>query len=247
MWPGFACETDVALPAELVRSVCTPYFEDINCSMQQMPTGLIISREVLRAKCEPFFERMIDALQHQVQDSQKDAGACFPSSFYPRTSVRELDEVSTDADESCAFASIFSVPSEGEGLDSVESMSDTVPSPIAVEKSTMVCRHWKSKGWCRLESNCKFLHSEHKRGVSAPSSCNNTSTNDGNSGAECTVPLAPAGGRRKKANKKSSTKELTAQLGQGDQSFEAQPCCLHTMYFPNLSPAPGIWLEAGAR
>merc|ERR1719240_627321 len=32
------------------------------------------------------------------------------------------------------------------------------------EKSVMVCRHWKSKGWCRLEASCKFLHPEHKRG-----------------------------------------------------------------------------------
>lgn len=36
-----------------------------------------------------------------------------------------------------------------------------------VEKSVMVCRHWKSKGWCRMEENCKFLHPEHKRGTSA--------------------------------------------------------------------------------
>merc|ERR1719262_660664 len=33
------------------------------------------------------------------------------------------------------------------------------------EKSVMVCRHWKSKGWCRMEDNCKFLHPEHKRGI----------------------------------------------------------------------------------
>lgn len=31
-------------------------------------------------------------------------------------------------------------------------------------KSAMVCRHWKSKGWCRLEDKCKFIHPEHKRG-----------------------------------------------------------------------------------
>merc|ERR1711865_917338 len=36
------------------------------------------------------------------------------------------------------------------------------------EKSIMVCRHWKSKGFCRLESSCKFAHPEHKRGISAP-------------------------------------------------------------------------------
>merc|ERR1719401_636557 len=29
----------------------------------------------------------------------------------------------------------------------------------------MVCRHWKSKGWCRYGSECKFLHRENKRGV----------------------------------------------------------------------------------
>lgn len=32
------------------------------------------------------------------------------------------------------------------------------------EKSQMVCRHWKTKGWCRMEGQCKFLHPEHKRG-----------------------------------------------------------------------------------
>eukprot|EP00419_Tripos_fusus_P015371 CAMPEP_0172745310 /NCGR_PEP_ID=MMETSP1074-20121228/137579_1 /TAXON_ID=2916 /ORGANISM="Ceratium fusus, Strain PA161109" /LENGTH=559 /DNA_ID=CAMNT_0013576453 /DNA_START=42 /DNA_END=1722 /DNA_ORIENTATION=- len=32
------------------------------------------------------------------------------------------------------------------------------------ERSVMVCRHWKSKGWCRLEDACRFLHPEHKRG-----------------------------------------------------------------------------------
>jgi len=36
---------------------------------------------------------------------------------------------------------------------------------IADEKSPMVCRHWKSKGWCKLEGKCKFLHPEHKRGT----------------------------------------------------------------------------------
>lgn len=31
-------------------------------------------------------------------------------------------------------------------------------------KCVMVCRHWKSKGFCRLEQKCKFLHLQHKRG-----------------------------------------------------------------------------------
>lgn len=35
------------------------------------------------------------------------------------------------------------------------------------EKSTPVCRHWKSKGWCRLSESCKFMHPENKRGTGA--------------------------------------------------------------------------------
>merc|ERR1712050_63895 len=38
---------------------------------------------------------------------------------------------------------------------------------LELEKIQMVCRHWKSKGWCRYESQCKFSHPENKRGVSA--------------------------------------------------------------------------------
>jgi len=32
-------------------------------------------------------------------------------------------------------------------------------------KSRLVCCHWRSKGWCRYQDGCKFLHPEHKRGV----------------------------------------------------------------------------------
>lgn len=35
------------------------------------------------------------------------------------------------------------------------------------DKSTPVCRHWKSKGWCRLSESCKFMHPEQKRGTGA--------------------------------------------------------------------------------
>lgn len=42
------------------------------------------------------------------------------------------------------------------------------------EKSVMVCRHWKSKGWCRLEDGCKFLHPDHKRGTGAPTGAGNS-------------------------------------------------------------------------
>jgi len=97
-----------------------------------------------------------------------------------------FDEDSTEADEFGAFASLLSSPSsEGEGTDLVKVKSHefsffSAPPPRCYsnegsqvssnsEKSNMVCKHWKSKGWCRMESKCKFLHPEHKRGGVAAS------------------------------------------------------------------------------
>jgi len=45
---------------------------------------------------------------------------------------------------------------------------DGTGSNSGLEKSVMVCRHWKSKGWCKLGDACKFLHLEHKRGTGIP-------------------------------------------------------------------------------
>jgi hypothetical protein len=41
-------------------------------------------------------------------------------------------------------------------------------APRAVERSAMVCCHWKNKGFCKYGNSCKFLHPEHKRGVGLP-------------------------------------------------------------------------------
>mmetsp|Transcript_10916 Transcript_10916/g.29059 ORF Transcript_10916/g.29059 Transcript_10916/m.29059 type:complete len:331 (+) Transcript_10916:112-1104(+) len=38
-------------------------------------------------------------------------------------------------------------------------------APRAVERSAMVCCHWKNKGWCKFQDTCKFQHPDHKRGV----------------------------------------------------------------------------------
>merc|ERR1712118_308403 len=90
------------------------------------------------------------------------------------------------------------------------------------EKSTMVCRHWKSKGWCRLEENCKFLHPENKKGVSAPKGGSKGSAVSGTmsgaegsciSATECPadqLPPVAVGGRRRRRNR--ATKEQPDNL-----------------------------------
>jgi hypothetical protein len=87
-----------------------------------------------------------------------------------------LEEDSTDAESDSAFAALLS--SEGEDCEGEQRMEwashssqfsgdEDLESPKEDEKSQMVCRHWKTKGWCRYESQCKFLHPEHKRGICA--------------------------------------------------------------------------------
>merc|ERR1719443_1394597 len=85
-----------------------------------------------------------------------------------------FDEASTEAEESGAFSALLSgssSPSAVEvGVESTfASMLDDSDPASDPEKTVMVCRHWRSKGWCRMEDKCKFLHPENKRGVAAPS------------------------------------------------------------------------------
>jgi len=173
------------LSFELLQSVCAPYFEQMcqgvaaTVSAQQTPAAGIPSRELLREMCEPFFEQMTVALQRELHQqaltpTQFMCSTCQPTTNsgiqFETSPFFRFDEESTEADDSCAFASLLSSASSdnNDAMDSIERKSDgSEPTSDAVG-SIMVCRHWKSKGWCRLESNCKFLHPEHKRGISAP-------------------------------------------------------------------------------
>lgn len=76
------------------------------------------------------------------------------------------------------------------------------PDAANSEKSVMVCRHWKSKGFCRLEATCKFLHPEHKRGTmpAAPAAKAAPSGATGNAGG----PAASTDGAAPKSSTRSS-------------------------------------------
>jgi len=151
--------SQATLSPELMRSVCTPYFEEMCCSvsMQQMPAKFVASHDELRAMCEPYFDQMVNALHQSISQSTSDSR--FQPVFYHMMPYCRMDDQSTDADESCAFSSLLS------GASSESPRSEDSETSGHVEKSTMVCRHWKSKGFCRLESKCKFLHTEHKCGI----------------------------------------------------------------------------------
>jgi len=99
---------------------------------------------------------------------------------------------------------------------------------IPVKRSTMVCHHWKSKGWCRLGTDCKFMHPEHKRGVGSGCVSNErvSSGRDRKHGRVCAgaVPLSKMpGGRPMAAGSQDGfyppSLPTAASMGYGMQGF----------------------------
>jgi len=176
-----------------------------------------------------------------------------------------LDEESTDVEEFGAFASLLSSSSGDDSSDAAVSMplqaealasSEKAEQSNDPEKSTMVCRHWKSKGWCRLESNCKFLHPEQKRGITVPKGSSSSSAPSGGisrsevPGMSATlslanalsmegqVPFAAAAGRKKRGGAKRSTRRQEGAVP-GPSVAETDLCvpCISMAQFPMMTSA----------
>lgn len=88
------------------------------------------------------------------------------------------------------------------------------------EKSVMVCRHWKSKGWCRLDAQCKFLHPEHKRGTGVPIPPTKPANSTGAQGSTGTPPGTGSkrSSRRAGRNKHGSSAEGARSGATGSSS-----------------------------
>lgn len=163
--------------------------------------------------CAPFFEQMVSALQDSLHCQH---GRPQQEMLSMKGSMTHWDDASTDADEVCAFASLLSSPPSEES----EPASDT-------EKSIMVCRHWKSKGWCRMDAKCKFLHPEHKRGISAANVHRDV---DGSNQMESAASDILSGRKKKRGGKNRSNKcqeeeqSLPGVGFAGEQYYECFPC-----------------------
>jgi hypothetical protein len=155
--------TQSCLSQEKLASLSEPFFVQMVISLQQTTKA---SPDLLQVLCRPFFQQMVASLHKVLQQRignkpRHNLNGGWHDHLHEQV---DIDEASTEA-----FSSLFSGPSsEGEGPEAAERGSDVSSD---VEKSVMVCRHWRSKGWCRLEDKCKFLHPEHKRGVGAVKGC----------------------------------------------------------------------------
>jgi len=159
------------------------------------PNG--ISKDFLRQVCEPFFEQMLVAVHQAVACQAIHAqGQCqsdqvgpqsMQQQYQPEPSTEDGSEAS--ASESAAFSAVFSSPSEERRTHVLACMPENMEPHSSQElqselgsdeheKNVMVCRHWKSKGWCRMKDECKFLHPGHKRGVGF-ANCDNADVMNG--------------------------------------------------------------------
>lgn len=188
MHADYVPAAEPVISRELLRNVCEPFFEQMLTALQQA-----LQQQALQQQPQQIPQTMTQAT--------KDASfqSVFSSTLmamHQRTQLDAMpDDESTEADEVGAFASLLSGPSsEGEAIDVIEdklyeseavsplaqsSMPSEDSEPNDPEKSIMVCRHWRSKGWCRLQADCKFLHPENKCGVTAPKAGNGTGNHGG--------------------------------------------------------------------
>jgi len=136
-------------------------------ALEEMESQLLSSEEEvqkatlaqLKGVCQPFFEQMCLSLHGAMKAHvQKAAPACGL-----QTGPRPL---SAPAASSAGAPSSLLPPNLAKEANAGSSEGeDADRSAAAAQKTLMVCRHWKCKGFCRLGDQCKFLHPEHKRGV----------------------------------------------------------------------------------
>jgi len=221
-----------AMPRELIRKACEPFFEEMLTALQEGLQTQLHPGNKLADIAEAMIYHANSSYQMQkAEDSFRSRFNC-PSGQHKQV----LDDDSTEAEDLGAFASLLSA-SEGESVDGNDAPSPNTEISAGqdfelaseADKSTMVCRHWKTKGWCRLESNCKFLHPEHKRGIAAPKFAGAKGTSGGISQTDISTSFGAVPGhegdatavtrRRKRGGKNRSNKNQSVQLGNMEEGF----------------------------
>jgi len=221
-----------------------------NCGDDAGAAAAGLTKELLRRVCEPFFDQMIMALLSVLQ-GQNTYAACnqeaFEACFQPKVGVPNLsnqaeqlsEEAMSDPGEGFAFSCVLDPPSQSQTMAAyapellpqangaaikvsggVTNKDQDKTSPATV----IVCRHWKSKGFCRMEDKCKFAHPDHKCGVpnrtslagkGAPAQGNtgvaNTNSSDEEAGANAD------GTKKKKRRSKAKSKMLEQAGGHSEQ------------------------------
>lgn len=217
------------LTMDILRRVCEPYFEHMLLALHSVLLAQHAAAQSAQS-ASPY------STQCGVEEAAEPAfGSCFQT-----TQIDRLSEEQVEADdmEPCAFSSVLvdnsswnntpqtvsSTPA-AQQTDSAKQVS-TNGKPKDPEKSPgstiIVCRHWKSKGWCRMESACKFAHPEHKCGVGVAGPKGASGAQGDGHNSNSSDDGATAGDAAKKSRKRrSKAKAPKAPPGQLDGPGDA--------------------------
>jgi hypothetical protein len=120
----------------------------------------------------PFFEQMLTAVEHHVKmqvsakASYRCAQCCKEQDCLGNSTnvVQKQQQLEQEGPRAGSMQQHTSNKDRPVLLGSARN-SGLHPARGGKQGSTMVCHHWKSKGWCRLGADCKFVHPQEKRGV----------------------------------------------------------------------------------
>lgn len=199
---------------EFLRAVCEPFFDQMLVAVQQALQAQSQQSCQMPAPCwqqpaftmrsqgsdEPSTEDRSDIASEGAFSALLSGGSTPPSgcvteeesvrSSHPN--IRSRADVQAKTRDDCEDLEVQG--SEEADAQNEELVSEP-PQGSDQDKSAMVCRHWKSKGWCRMEDNCKFLHPDHKRGVgfaiAKPGGINGDCSADVNSSIGLAITNAP--------------------------------------------------------
>jgi len=237
---------------EFVRAVCAPFFEEMVTALQQA-----LQMQMQMQVQAPSVEAKMQQAPAPAPAPAPAANGSFGSGLHFMSHVTThldsiLDDESTEAEDHGAFASLLSVSSDTSSEDaadaqsseneaSVQSTHHGTEQKINSDGAAMVCRHWKSKGWCRLDANCKFLHPDHERGVDARKvRVVGSADSDGISRVfDPSISITSAEGelcpvlpvrRKKRGGRNRSNRNQQIQLGNPEQDMAGLQPCFFNLY-----------------
>jgi len=171
---------------EYLRSVCEPFFDQMLAAVQQAVQAQQQCSQIPDPCWEHVPASMRQGSSRLNEEPSTEAGSDIVSDSGAFSSIFTAHSCFGAEEESAISYGPFVVQCSPDLQTKANGDSDDIevqysehaegqyqelvsepPQGSDQEKSAMVCRHWKSKGWCRMGDNCKFLHPDHNCGVSS--------------------------------------------------------------------------------
>lgn len=165
---------------DFLRNICEPFFDQMLVAVQQALQAQV------QCQSRPCEQPLVCPTRRPWTETSTEAGSnasesgAFSSLLTPTPSI--VNEAVSTAPVSTASVIKDTFSKAGHtvsGHQNVMPMVNRVDAedprpeckevgsedPSDQENCPLVCRHWKSKGFCRMGDNCKFLHPANRCGV----------------------------------------------------------------------------------